>query len=105
MAHVFQHRELLGSKMKNAKRVDRKALVNRLNQLRFFDNPIFAHLRHPRYKDTVLAKAITEPSLGQKLTCRWCDEDFSGSELHKYTLLHLLVDDGWSLLVLPALNP
>ena len=82
--------------------LDREALTNRLNYVNFIDGSIQVHLGHPKYQDSILIKAYPEPCLARELTCRWSGEDISGLNLANYEFLCFVIDDGQSLLMVPA---
>ena len=98
---LFQHQDLIHA-LENANPVDQEVLANTLNHTHFMNGYILVHLRHPKYEESILVRAHPEPCLGRELTCRWSDESLSGLELEKYQFLHLIIDDGQSMILVPA---
>ena len=84
------------------KSVAKGVLTNKLNHINFTDGTILVHLRHARYEVNALARAYPEPCLGDKVTCHWSNGDLSGAEPVDYELLHLVIDDGQSMTLVPA---
>ena len=98
---LFQHQDLLTA-LENASPVGQEALTNKLNHIHFIDGHILVHLSHPKYEEGILVRAYPEPCLGSKLTCRWADENPPGLDLENYRFLHLLIVDGQSMILVPA---
>jgi hypothetical protein len=61
-----------------------------------------AHLQHPKYEESILVRTYPEPCLGIELTCRWSEEYPPGFDLESYQFLHLTIDDGKSMILVPA---
>jgi len=98
---LFQHLDLVNI-LESANPVDQEALTNTLNHIHFIDGYILVHLRHPKYEESVLVRAYPESCLGSELTCRWSDDNLSGIELENYQFLHLIIVDGQSMVLVPA---
>ncbi len=98
---LFQHQELIHD-LESADFVDQETLTNMLNHVHFMDGYVFAHLRHRKHEDGILVKVRPEPCLGKDLTCRWSDETSSGLELENYQFLNIVIDDGSSMILVPA---
>ncbi len=98
---LFQHEDLIQA-LGDARPIDRADLKNTLNHIHFMDKVAFVHLRHNEHEEGVLVKALPGPCLGKELTCRWSEEDLSGLDLEEYQFLHVVIDDGRSMLVVPA---
>ncbi len=98
---LFQHQDLLDA-LENASPVDQEALINKLNHIHFLDGHIFVHLGHPKYEESILVRAYPEACLGTEFTCRWSDEDLSGIKPKNYQFLHLVIVDGQSMILVPA---
>jgi len=99
---LFQHQELIHD-LEGRDLVDRESLTNLLNHIHFMDGHVFVHLRHGGREDTMLAKAKPEPCLGKKLICRWSDERLSDLRVDDYRFLNVIIDDGSSMILVPAL--
>jgi hypothetical protein len=63
---------------------------------------ILVHLRCPEYEEPILVRAYPEACLGSEVTCRWLDDEGSGIELKNYQFQHLVVDNGHSMILVPA---
>jgi hypothetical protein len=59
-------------------------------------------LLHPRYEEGILVKAYPEPCLGKELKCTWGHNNISGLRLENYQFLQLFIDDGQSMIMVPA---
>ena len=98
---LFQHQDLIHD-IEDANPVNREALTNTLNYINFMDRFILAHLRHPKYEESILVRAYPEPCLGEELTCQWTNENLLGINLKSYQFLHFVIDDGRSMIMVPA---
>ena len=98
---IFQHQDLTHA-LESANPVDKEALINTLNHIHFMNGYILVHLRHPKYKESIIVRAYPEPCIGKEITCRWLDENLSGLELKNYKFLHIVIDDGQSIILVPA---
>jgi hypothetical protein len=98
---AFHHPELANT-TESAEVVDAETLRNRLHHIHFGSGNVHVHLRHPRYEQSLLVGANPEPCLGGKLTCTWSEENLAGMGLEDYEFLHLVVDDGRSMILVPA---
>ncbi len=98
---LFQHQDLVHA-LESSTKVDQDTMTNILNHINFIDGYVLVHIRHPKYEESILVRAYPEPCLGKELTCRLSDENISGLNLEKYQFLHLVVDDGLSMILVPA---
>lgn len=99
---LFQHRDLVHA-LENAETINRKELANTLNYLHFMDGYALVHLGHPKFEESILVRAYPEPCLGEKLTCRWSEEYHLELDLESYQFMHLIIDDGQSMILAPGL--
>jgi hypothetical protein len=99
---IFMHQSLEEA-LETAPTMDQKDLTNVLNFIHFINSCIYVHLLHIRYGEGILLKAYPEPCLGKKFTCRWDEKNISGIILEHYQFLNILIDDGQSLILIPAL--
>ncbi len=99
---LFQHRDLVHA-LENAATIKREELANTLNYLHFMDGYTLVHLDHPKFEESILIRAYPEPCLGEKLTCKWSEEYPSGLDLESYQFMHLIIDDGQSMILVPGL--
>ena len=98
---LFHHENLIHT-LGNAKLIEKKSLANKLNHIHFMDGGLFVQLRHPKYDESVLVKAKPDPCLGAELICHFADENLTGIDLKKYEFLNLIIDDGQSVIFIPA---
>lgn len=106
---LFRHKDLV-SKMTAARLIDKPSLINLLNHIHFMDGSLYIQLRHPdghgealENSESVLVKVRPKPCLGGELGCHFADGDFCGEDLATYEFLNLLVDDGQSVIFVPAI--
>lgn len=98
---LFQNRDLTDA-FKSADTIEKEALINTLNHIHFMDGYVLVHLRHPKYDESILVKAHPEPCLDTKLICHWSERNLSGVDLVNYQFLQLIIDDGQSVILVPA---
>jgi hypothetical protein len=99
---LFQHDDLIHS-LKSSISVDKRTLINRFNHIHFMDGNVLVHLNYENSQDSILVTAHPEPCLEGELTCYWSDEKPLNFSIDKYQFLHLIIDDGQSMTVVPAL--
>lgn len=99
---LFQHRDLVHA-LENADTINREALSNTLNYLHFMDGYALVHLGHPRFEESILVRAYPEPCLGEKIICRWSEEFPEELDLESYQFMHLIIDDGQSMIIAPGI--
>ncbi|MBU0990522.1 MAG: hypothetical protein KJ823_10065, partial [Proteobacteria bacterium] len=99
---LFQHEDLSRA-LEKAKVIDEKSLANTLNHIHFMDGHFFVQLHHPKYDESVLIKARPDPCLGSELICHFADENLAGINLKGYKILNLIIDDGQSVIFVPAI--
>ncbi|MBN2372864.1 hypothetical protein JXL19_03630 [bacterium] len=95
-------RHALEETLESSPTIDQKYLTNILNFIHFMDRCVYVHLLHIRYGGGILLKAYPEPCLDNEFTCRWDEERISGITLEHYQFLNILIDDGKSLILIPA---
>jgi len=98
---LFQHEGLI-SALENANTVDQETITNMLNYLHFMDEFILAYLRHAKYEESIFMPVYPEPCLGRELVCRWSSENLPFLDWEQYQFLYLVIDDGWSMILVPA---
>ncbi|HBF43102.1 MAG TPA: pilus assembly protein PilZ [Desulfobacteraceae bacterium] len=98
---LFEHQELTDA-LENAKQIDQETLVRRINHINFMNGHVFVLLGHPRYKESILAKAYPEACLGKELTCRWSDENFFCLKLENYQFQYLIIANGEPIVLVPG---
>jgi len=98
---LFQRQDQI-PEIERSQRISQRNLVNTLNHIHFMGKSALIHLRHPRYEKSILLKAFPEPCVGKDLTCHWPDKKLSNLELENYQFLNLIISDGLSMIVAPA---
>ena len=98
---LFQNQNLI-NRLESSHPVDQKKLINILNYIHFTDNYVFAFFSHPKYEEGILLKVKLEPCMGNKVTCRWLKEDLSDLKLDKYQFQQLVITNGQSIILVPA---
>ncbi len=98
---LFQHQDL-NNALESAKVLDEDSLKNKLNHIHFMNRHLLVLLRHPRYDDSVIVKAKPGPCLGSELTCQFLADSSLRTNLKRYTFLHLIIDDGQTVILVPA---
>jgi hypothetical protein len=98
---LFRHRDL-NNALESAKVVDENFLKNKLNHVHFMDKHLLVLLRHPKYDDNVIVKVKSGPCIGSELSCQFLSDSPSETNWKNYTFLHLIVDDGQSVILIPA---
>ncbi len=96
---VFGHQDLLKATRK-AQKVKQKHLINTINYIHFLGGTVFAHLRNRKSQEDILVSTSPQPCLEDIITCRWTKE-LTGV-LEDCELLHLLIVDGQSVILVPA---
>ena len=97
---LFRHQDLALA-LENAQSLDNKSLSNTLSYSHFTEKPIFVHLRHNKYEESILLRAHPDPCNGSEISCHWSDGHPSGLDLGSYQFLHIIVDDGRSMILAP----
>ena len=98
---LFRNKDLITA-FDRGKTIDEAALRNILNHIHFMEGYVLVHLRHPEYEESVLAKAHIEPCVDSLLTCYWANENASGFSLQNYQFMHLIIEDGKFMILVPA---
>lgn len=98
---LFRHNDLIMA-IEDAREVDRESLANILNHIHFTDGKVLVHLRHPKYDESIIVRAFPDVCNGKDLICRWQEESRSDLRLKDYQFLHLIIDDGRSMTLVPA---
>ena len=98
---VFKHEELVQT-MESAQKLGQDALTNTINHIHFTEGLVRVLLYHPDYKKSFLLNAYPQASIGKTVTCHWESKDFSGLDLEALEFKYLIVDDGRSMIMVPA---
>jgi hypothetical protein len=99
---VFKHEDLVQA-MANAQKLGQDALTNTINHIHFTEGVVRVLLHHPDYKESLLLNAHPQPSIGKTVTCSWQDKDFGGLDPETLEFKYLIVDDGRSMIMVPAI--
>jgi len=97
---LFKHQDL-NNALESATEIDEPILKNKLNHIHFMDKHLLVLLRHPRYDELLIVKAKPGPCTGSELTCQFFVDSASRTHLKRYTFLHLIIDDGQSVILIP----
>jgi hypothetical protein len=98
---LFKHHDL-NTALESARIVDESVLRNKLNHIHFMNKDILVLLRHPRYDDLLIVTAKPSPCTGGVVTCQLLADHASLPYLERYTFLHLIINDGQSVILIPA---
>lgn len=98
---LFQHADL-NNVLASAKPIDEKTLKNKLNHAHFIERRLSILLRHTKYQQHVVVAVATGPCFGGELTCWFVHDGFGQIDLKKFEFLHLIIDDGYSVILVPA---
>ncbi|MFH1350133.1 MAG: hypothetical protein ABII26_04270 [Pseudomonadota bacterium] len=99
---LFQHLQLIHS-LENLKPVNQRSLTNKINHIHITGGYLLVHLKHADYQERIPVRVYPEPCLGTDLTCRWQDEENRADlKLENHQSLHLIIDDGQSMILVPA---
>jgi hypothetical protein len=99
---VFKHEDLVQA-MEGAQELGQDALTNTLNHIHFTEGIVRILLRHPDYRKSLLLNAYPQPSTGKTVTCTWENKDFDGLDLESLEIKDLIIDDGRSMIMVPAI--
>ena len=99
---LFQHHDLIHS-LKSSAFIDIGTLINKFNHIHFMDGNVLVHLSYGNNEDSILIMARPEPCLEGELTCHWADERILNVGIDEYQFLHLIIDDGHSMTLVPAM--
>jgi hypothetical protein len=97
---VFQHDDLINA-IDAGSRIKKENLINTLNRIHFMGDSICALLRHPRYDEAILVRAIPETIEGDELTCSW-DKSHASFGLENFQFSYVIVMEQQSIIVIPA---
>ena len=99
---VFKHEDLVHA-MEGAQKLGQDALTNTINHIHFTEGMVRVLLHHPDYRESLLLNAFPQPSNGKTVNCRWESKDFAGLDLESLEFKCLIVDDGRSMIMVPAI--
>ncbi|MBN2178611.1 MAG: hypothetical protein JW743_04225 [Deltaproteobacteria bacterium] len=97
---LFKHIELI-DRLDSAPKINHKKLINILNHLHFTDGHLFVHMKEIQYGEDLLIPVLSDPCYDGIITCRWVNDQ--RYDLEKYRLLNLVILDGLSVLLAPAI--
>ena len=96
----FQHDDLINA-IDAGSRIKKENLINTLNRIHFMGDSICVLLRHPKYDEAILVKAILENIEGDELACSW-DKSHMSFGLENFQFSYLIVMDQQSIILIPA---
>ena len=96
----FQHDDLIDA-IYSGSRIKKENLINTLNRIHFMGDSVCVLLRHPKYDEAILVKAIPETMEGDELTCSW-DKSHASFGLENFQFSYLIVIDQQTIILLPA---
>jgi hypothetical protein len=99
---VFKHDDLLQA-VEGAQKLGQDALTNIINHIHFTEGVVRVLLHHPEYNESLLVNAYPQSSIGKTITCHWENKDFVGLDLDGLEFKYVIVDDGRSMIMVPAL--
>jgi len=97
---LFKHKNL-NETLDLTKRVEESFLRNKLNYIHFMDRKLLVLLRHPRYEELLTVTAKPGPCTGGEVTCELLVDRASLPYLKRYAFLHLIINDGQSVILIP----
>jgi hypothetical protein len=96
----FQHDDLIDA-IYSGSRIKKENLINTLNRIHFMGDSVCVLLRHPKYDEAILVKAIPETMEGDELTCSW-DKSHASFGLENFQFSYLIVIDQQTIILIPA---
>ena len=98
---VFKHEELVLA-MGSAQKLGQDALTNLINHIHFTEGLLRVLFYDPDYRESLLLGAYPQSSIGKTVTCYWESNDFSGLDPASLEFKYLIIDDGRSMIMVPA---
>jgi hypothetical protein len=92
---LFRHCDLLSS-IHTAPIIKQKDLINTLHHIHFTNGSVLVHITDPKYAEDLLIRCRLESCQANEVHCLW-PEGVS----YKSRLLHVIMEDGLSLLLFP----
>ena len=99
---VFKHEDLVQA-MESAQKLGQDALTNTINHIHFTEGAVRVLIQHPDFKESLLLSAHPHPSIGKSVTCTWEGRDVAGLTMDGVEFQYLIVDDGRSMIMVPAI--
>ncbi|MGO9137637.1 MAG: PilZ domain-containing protein [Syntrophales bacterium] len=96
----FQHDDLVNA-IDAGSRIKKENLINTLNRIHFMGDSVCVLLRHPKYDEAILVKAIPETTEKDELKCSW-DKSHTSFGLENFQFSYLIVMDQQSIILIPA---
>jgi hypothetical protein len=98
---IFRHDDLMEA-MESARKLAQDALTNIINHVHFTEGVVRVLLHHPDFRESFLLTAHPQSSIGKTITCHWENSDSLSPDLDGLQFKYLIVDDGRSLIMVPA---
>jgi hypothetical protein len=96
-SQVFHHQDLFRA-VQSSPVVDQKGLINTLHYIHFTNGTLLVHASDPKYGEEFLLQARLDTCTAEKLVCLWEETSPLPEDA---MLLHMVVSDGLSLILLP----
>lgn len=95
---IFRHQDLFRV-VQSSPVIDQKRLVNTLDYIHFTNGTILIHANDPKYGEEFLLRARLDTCKPEEIVCLW--EEGAAPLPEGARLLHMIVSDGLSLILLP----
>ena len=99
---IFKHEDLVQD-LGSAQKLGQDALTNTINHIHFTEGLVRVLFHHPDYREPLLLNARPQPSMGKTVTCHWENKGFSGLDPEELQFNYLIIDDGRSMIMVPAI--
>jgi hypothetical protein len=99
---IFKHEDLVQA-VESAQQLGQDALTNTINHIHFTEGVVRVLLQHPDFSESLLLSAHPQPSIGKTVTCSWESGDVAGLTVEGLVLKYLIIDDGRSMIMVPAI--
>ena len=76
------------------KSIEKKYLINKLNQINFNNGTVLVNLKHTRYNSIISCLASPQPCFDSQLECLWKGNNSFGKRLKSYKFHNLIVTNG-----------
>jgi hypothetical protein len=99
---LFHHQNLIPT-LDKAVTIGLKSLVNTLNRINFLNGFVLLQFSHIKYKETILLKAYPKPCRDEEVFFRLLRPKTGSLDLEDYEFTHFIIDDGQSMIIVPAI--
>ena len=95
--HSTVSTDALGIDEEKRRKINKKALVNKLNLVNFEDNSIHLSFTHPTSGRRITVPALPQPCLGEELSCLWSEPTTVPSAIASFIFDYFFIDEGEKL--------